>query len=346
MSLHLDNAGLNAAFKKLSKSYRIMAPVRIVAGGRFSDTDNVQYGEVTRAEDIVWDEKSHFSPKEVIAPITQTLFHFNEKHIITSTIDTRKILLFMRPCDVHGLKNLDDMFLKNGDNEDFYYKRLRELVKVAMFECSEGWDSCFCVSMNTNRTEDYDLAVRFNEEGADMLVKDEELEAAFAAEGTECGFEPAFVTENSFTVDLPSDTGLSAAEIRTRIVDHELFDEYDRRCVECGRCTTSCPTCTCYSVNDVKYTENANVGERQRVWSSCIVPGFSDMAGGHSYRDKKSERLRYRLLHKMVDHKERFGDHMCVGCGRCDDRCPQYISFSNMVNKTTAALKEDSHASA
>jgi anaerobic sulfite reductase subunit A len=27
---------------------------------------------------------------------------------------------------------------------------------------------------------------------------------------------------------------------------------------------------------------------------------------------------------------------MCVGCGRCDDVCPEYISYSNCVNRLAA----------
>ena len=31
---------------------------------------------------------------------------------------------------------------------------------------------------------------------------------------------------------------------------------------------------------------------------------------------------------------------MCVGCGRCDDMCPQYISISEAYEKVTHAMKE------
>jgi anaerobic sulfite reductase subunit A len=31
---------------------------------------------------------------------------------------------------------------------------------------------------------------------------------------------------------------------------------------------------------------------------------------------------------------------MCVGCGRCDDVCPEYISFSHAVNKLSKLSKE------
>ena len=340
MGLYLNNTEINKVFDELRREYRIFAPVRIKAGGRFSNTDNIQYGEVHKAEEIVWEEKSHFSPKEVVSPITQTLFHFNEDRLIASTVDSRKILLFLRSCDMHGIKRLDDMFLHNGGNADFYYQRLREKVKFALLECRESWDSCFCVTMGTNVSENYDMAFRFDKEGASILAKDEALDKAFSTQGEENSFEPEFVTENTFTVDLPDSLDLSPQEIRDILVNHPMWDQYDHRCVECGRCTTSCPTCSCYSVNDVTYNENAKVGERQRVWSSCIVPHFADMAGGHAYRDRKGERLRYRMMHKMVDHKARFGETMCVGCGRCDDRCPQYISFAQMVQNATNALKE------
>ncbi|HGE8105498.1 TPA: 4Fe-4S dicluster domain-containing protein, partial [Salmonella enterica] len=46
-------------------------------------------------------------------------------------------------------------------------------------------------------------------------------------------------------------------------------------------------------------------------------------------------------LHKVNDYKARNGiEHMCVGCGRCDDRCPQYIKFSLIINKMTAAVRQ------
>ena len=36
---------------------------------------------------------------------------------------------------------------------------------------------------------------------------------------------------------------------------------------------------------------------------------------------------------KIYDFEKRFGYTMCVGCGRCDDVCPEYISYSNLVNR-------------
>ena len=38
-------------------------------------------------------------------------------------------------------------------------------------------------------------------------------------------------------------------------------------------------------------------------------------------------------IYKVYDYKKRWGYHMCVGCGRCDDACPQYISLSKKKKK-------------
>ncbi|MBO6282695.1 MAG: 4Fe-4S dicluster domain-containing protein, partial [Pseudobutyrivibrio sp.] len=46
-----------------------------------------------------------------------------------------------------------------------------------------------------------------------------------------------------------------------------------------------------------------------------------------------ADRMRFKVMHKIHDFEKRFGYHMCVGCGRCDDVCPEYISYSNLVNR-------------
>ena len=64
------------------------------------------------------------------------------------------------------------------------------------------------------------------------------------------------------------------------------------------------------------------------------------MAGGHSFRGNKGQRMSFKVMHKVYDYKKRFGYHMCVGCGRCDDICPEYISFSSCINKLADAMEE------
>jgi anaerobic sulfite reductase subunit A len=93
-------------------------------------------------------------------------------------------------------------------------------------------------------------------------------------------------------------------------------------------------------MQDVFYTDNGKVGERRRVAASCMVDGYTEVAGGGSYRKTNGQRMRFKVLHKVYDFKKRYGYHMCVGCGRCDDVCPEYISFSSCINKLEGAVKE------
>ena len=120
-----------------------------------------------------------------------------------------------------------------------------------------------------------------------------------------------------------------------------MWKEYDKRCIQCGSCTIACPTCSCYTTRDIIYNENINVGERKRVQASCHIDGFDEMAGGHRFRNTAGDKMRYKVLHKIHDYKEKFGDtHMCVGCGRCTDRCPENISITATINKVDKAVKE------
>lgn len=337
MSYRVANDRMNEILAELQQDYRVYAPVRQEGQGRYSDTDVIDYEEIDTVEEIVSDEKSDFSPKEILHPITQTLFHFTEHEFRTSQVGDKDFLIFLRPCDINGIERLDTIFLENGEIEDEYYKRLREKVNFVLMECAEGWDTCFCTSMDANKTDNYSLAARFKDDELLLEVKDEAFADLFADE-PEVEFTPEFVTENETEVNIPE---IDSQEILEEVYDLEMWEEYNDRCESCGACTASCITCSCFTTSDVTYTENGKAGERRRVWASCLHDDFTEMAGGHSFRDTPGERMRFRTLHKIYDYKERFGDeHMCVGCGRCTDSCNELISFSATINRLSDAVEE------
>lgn len=81
-------------------------------------------------------------------------------------------------------------------------------------ECKEGgWDSCFCVSMGSNKTDDYSLAVRFGDDKILVEIKDDEFTNLFADE-REVEFTPEFVTSNPTKVNIPE------------IDSHELLEKF------------------------------------------------------------------------------------------------------------------------
>lgn len=317
-------AAFDQYLQELKKEYLIFAPVMLAGKGTYTDTDSIRYQEISRLSEVCFERKASFSAKEVVLPITQTLFYFTEDHWNEPQISDKKILLFVRSCDIHAMKRLDAMYLQNGP-ADPYYRALREKIHFCLMECPEqGFDNCFCVSMGTNTAAGYDLFVRLAGDTVYVGVKNPVLDDFDGAETLE--LEPDFVTENKKAVKLP-------AALDQQIFSSPVWQEYSSRCIGCGRCNFVCPTCSCFSMQDIFYKENRNAGERRRVWASCMVDGYTDMAGGHGFRKTQGDRMRFRVLHKVYDYKKRFGQPMCVGCGRCDDACPEYISFAHCLNK-------------
>lgn len=323
MKLALNRQGFDESLAKLSEEYKIYAPVSLAYKGRCSDTDSIRYQEVSSIEEIEFDGKSHFSPKETLLPITQVLFYFTEDEYKEPSTEEKKTLVFLRACDIHAVKRIDQMYLKNGEM-DYYYKKARDKVKFVLMGCEKSYRNCFCVSMGTNKTDDYSVGLKLQGDEVLVDIKDEDLQDYF--HGNNTAFEVPFVTENETKVRVPEN-------LDPNVKDADLWREYDKRCIACGKCNFVCPTCTCFAMQDVFYKDNENTGERRRVWASCQVDGYTSMAGGHSFRKKHGDRMRYKTLHKVYDFNKRFGYHMCVGCGRCDDACPQYISFSTCINK-------------
>jgi len=318
---------------KLGHEYKVYAPVVIKGKGTFANTDTIRYDEIESIKQVEFKMKSTFSPKEIILPITQTLFYFTEDECTRPKVDEKKILIFLRSCDIHAMKRLDYVYLKNGD-EDCYYKTLRENVKFVLMGCSESFENCFCASMESNKTEDYDMYTRIQDDEVFVECKSEELMNYFNKDKeSTLIIEPEFVSSNEIKVTIPEN-------LDQRVFKSKMWDGYSSRCIACGRCNFVCGTCSCFTMQDVFSKDNKNVGERRRVWSSCHIDGFSDMAGGHGFRKDKKDRMRFKIMHKVYDFKKRAGYHMCIGCGRCDDICPEYISFSSAVNKLNQVMDE------
>ena len=265
MGYQLVKADAKKLFGQCAGQWDVYAPKRMEGEGCFSDTDVVRYGRVYSLEEIEWEKKSDYSFKEVLLPINETLFYFTEEETSVPKGPEKEILVFLRACDGHAVKRLDEIYLKNGF-EDVYYRRIREKVSFILMGCPSTCDSGFCASMGTNRWEEYDAYIKPDGDMVFFDIKKEALAKTLA-------------------------------------------------------------------MQDIFYRDNANVGERRRVWASCQIDGYTEMAGGHEYRKSQGERMRFKVMHKIYDYKKRFGVPMCVGCGRCDDVCPEYISYSHCVNR-------------
>ncbi len=324
MGYQLSKEKANGIFRQWAEKYDIFAPVLMEGEGCFSDTDIIRYEKVNSLDDIEWNKKSDYSFKEVLLAINETLFYFTEDQTTIPKGPEKDILIFLRACDLHAVKRLDDIYL-NNKFEDYYYARIRERARFILMGCETTCSSGFCVSMGTNKADNYDAYIKVAGEVVNMDVKWEEL--VIDMEGvTNMEVTPDYVTENKEKVTLPKN-------LSNESFANPIWKEYGDRCIKCGRCNFVCPTCTCFTMQDIFYKDNAKVGERRRVWASCQIDGYTDMAGGHGFRQSQGDRMRFKVMHKIYDFEQRFGYPMCVGCGRCDDVCPEYISYSNCVNR-------------
>lgn len=333
MGYQLTKTKANDIFHQWAAKYNIFAPVLMKGEGCFSDTDIIRYGKVNSLDDIEWSKKSDYSFKEVLLAINETLFYFTEDQTTIPKGPEKDILIFLRSCDLHAVKRLDEIYLRNGF-EDFYYARVRERARFVLMGCAQTCVSGFCVSMGTNKSDNYDAYVKVDGDTVYMDLKWDDLAASVAEEGTAADVTPDYVTENKEKVTLPKN-------LSNESFTKEIWEEYGSRCIKCGRCNFVCPTCTCFTMQDIFYKDNAKVGERRRVWASCQIDGYTEMAGGHGFRKSQGDRMRFKVMHKIYDFEKRFGYPMCVGCGRCDDVCPEYISYSNCVNRLA---KEESES--
>ena len=274
MGYSLNAVQAEAVLQALKQNYSVYAPKRFPKQGRYSDTDVIKYAEVEHYEDIVWQVKSDYPAKEVLTPIQQAIFYFTEDEYRASKGPKKPILILARPCDINAQHVQAKIYAGNGGYTDLYYERMREKVKFALMECNGGDDTCFCVSMGTNKTDDYSLALKFSDEGVQVQVTDEAFAPYF--EGMpQAGYTPAFVEETCFTTrdviygDNPEvgerrrvtascqiagfDQMAGQREFRStaggrmRYKVLHKFHDYKARfseghmCVGCGRCTHRCP---------------------------------------------------------------------------------------------------------
>ncbi|MEW6713435.1 MAG: anaerobic sulfite reductase subunit A, partial [Candidatus Riflebacteria bacterium] len=184
-SYSLTRSNFKDIFDRLSAEYRLFGPKRLAGRGRFSDTDLITCDFLADIDELEFEEKSFMSPKSVVFPADETIFVFNEEEFKEPLMrDQREIIVFLRPCDINGFARLDKIFLENGDRVDPYYQRRRQKIHFFMIECSSSFENCFCVAMQSNHTDNYAVALRFDKESIEIQIRNDHFNRFFESFGT------------------------------------------------------------------------------------------------------------------------------------------------------------------
>ena len=255
--------------------------------------------------------------------------------IVPSDPPPRYAFLGVRACELHAITILDRVFM-GGPYVDPTYQARREGIFLIAVQCAVAGGTCFCASMGTGPKAP---------PGADLVLT--ELAEAFIVEiGTErgaalmAGIPRAPATEAdraAVEAQLAATARAMGRQMDTndlpallyRNLEHPRWEEVAQRCLTCGNCTMVCPTCFCFTVEDVSDL-TGTWAERVRRWDSCFTTEFTYTAG-RPIRQSAKARYRQWLTHKLASWWEQFGTSGCVGCGRCITWCPVGIDLTEEV---------------
>lgn len=242
----------------------------------------------------------------------------------------RLALVGVHACDLAAIERMDRVLL--GDRfKDPQYEARRKDTFVVAFNCIEAVETCFCASMETGPAVG---------KGADIVVTPEgEGEEYLAEAGSDRGAEVvkacgAVKAEAGWAAKVRK--GVERAAGQSRCVDwrkapavldanreHPRWLETAKRCMACGNCTMSCPTCFCVNTMETSSLD-LQWAERWRLWDSCFNLNFTYIHGG-PVRMSRQARYRHWLTHKFARWNDQFGETGCTGCGRCIRWCPAGI---------------------
>ena len=309
----------NAFIFHLMHSQEVIAPV---------EEDVVRFKRISKPAEISLKKQAWFPAKEFFFKKKQTMFLYigNEIHEPRQE-HTSRIFFGLRKCDLNAIHKQDNVYMH--DVHDPYYIAARENATLIGYHCeTPPSEYCFCGSMDLKDYHDlmyYERGDHFlvevgSEKGHDLVKKhpkyfDKYHRALTQAERTIKGADR-----------------LKRKDIKT-LYNSPDWEKGVSQCLSCGACTTLCPTCYCFEIHDEPDTDNIKKGKRERSWSSCMLQEFTRVAGNHIFRKERDERFKHRIYHQLQYYKEKYGEDLCVGCGRCITGCPTRIDFVKMINE-------------
>ena len=341
--VYLDKKDLDKFIQHLSKEHRVVAPV--------AKENLFVFDDVKSADEISLEyTPTVLPPKKYFFPTKQTLgtFKMGEVKMDSTKVEVQPTVIFgAHTCDIDGMECLHTVF--RNDPSDPYYKKIGKLITVIGYECMFACDkNATCMTMDTHNpkagsdimmTDAGDkLILQINSNKGDAIIANNSIftEAdSGEAKATlkklrEDKLDNFKVNLSAFYKELP--------EIFEGSYNSKVWEEVGKKCVSCGNCTAVCPTCYCFDMYD-RVKLDMSGGERSRIWDSCQLEEFAEVAGGENFREERSQRQRHRYYRKFSYPVKKYNKFFCTGCGRCTRTCMANISLIETVNDLTKESK-------
>lgn len=303
-----------------------------VAGVREKVEGKYEFAPLESSSQLCLDyDVTILSPKNYVLPSRESLFRFKigEKVSCEAVLESHPLVIVgVHPYDLKAIAQMDRIFA-DANSDEHYHRKRQDTILIGV-DMKRASPHAFCKSMNSATVQTgFDLFLTDigpsyvvalgSKKGEDLLQKyglsqpSTQGEIAKRAEVQEK--IPYMFSLNTVTTPY--------AELPKLLADHgesKLFEELAEKCFSCGSCNLVCPTCYCFDVQD-EVALNLAEGERYRLWDGCLLDGFARVASGENFREDRAERIRHRIFRKGKYIYEKYGEHGCVGCGRCASAC-------------------------
>jgi ferredoxin len=248
----------------------------------------------------------------------------------------KQALFAIHSCDLHALDYLDRALLH--DFHEPHYEEARKKAFIVALNCTEVAENCHCVSYGTGpeATEGYDLALT-NLGDRYLLEVGTEAGAAMAApmrlpasSEQDREMKRQRIAAAAQQIKRPFNT-VGVPQLLAQNYRHLAWQEEAAKCLGCGNCAMSCPTCYCYHVMDQIAIPPERIA-RLRSWDVCLLQEFAEVHGAN-FRPEREARFKQFVYHKLSYSLDQYGTFGCVGCGRCMTWCPAEIDYRVPVDK-------------
>ncbi|MFW6285956.1 MAG: 4Fe-4S dicluster domain-containing protein [Nanoarchaeota archaeon] len=317
----LPKKKINKFLKYLEEFGKVYAPT--------NKNNWIHLEEFNNPKDITFEGLSWYSAKKHVLKQKDILFEFNNNQIIKSQDNEKKVLFGLRLCDLNSFRINDVLFLKQNPKHENYEQRRKNLLLIGLW-CDKPIDEyCFCDSLNLENY--YDLCLF--DRGKYFHIKTGSLK------GLEIVNNMKLDTDTNYSPQIPRcKNKLLTIDIAKYFNRDDIWQKGATKCLSCGNCTSLCPTCLCFDIEDEVNLDLVS-GKRISKWDSCMYRDFTLVAGNNVFRDERLKRFKHRFYHKLDYFKKKTNMVMCTGCGRCIRGCPTKIDWIELINKLEVETK-------
>ena len=316
MKAYLPKDSLVPLLEQINKRMEVIAPIEVEGTPVFSSW---------KGQTLALKENPLLPPQEFFLPQRDVLFKYVQdcgRYTFTETDPKPRLIFGVRPCDLKALAVLDKLFGAEPPDRPYFEKR-RSTALVGL-NCVNPQENCFCSSLGAGpQCQDlFDLQLTDIGEGflaesgspAGILILKEYPQFFLEPQEEQISKKNELMEKAKAAMHSPERRSLAQIQEAIEKADWEALG---RQCLNCGSCTFVCPVCHCFTILDVGVPD----GERMRCRDTCLLSGFSRMAGGSNPRKGQGERMQNWYRDKFEYILKKTGMPGCVGCGRCSKVC-------------------------